>query len=90
MQRYIELGLADIDASANRATIAHLRRSSLGYEPDVHSTMRASMKMPIVILLRRAAQHASMGYDPTIGGPAWVATWAGPFLPERSRLSRSC
>jgi hypothetical protein len=26
---------------------------------------------------------AAMGYDPTIGGPAWAATQAGPFLAER-------
>ena len=25
-----------------------------------------------------------MGYDPTIGGPARVATQAGPFLAERT------
>jgi hypothetical protein len=42
---------------------------------------------PIAILLRRTANCASMGYDPTIGGPAWAATWAGPFLPERSNYS---
>jgi hypothetical protein len=35
---------------------------------------------PIVILLRSTARKAVMGYDPTIGGPAWVATQAGPFL----------
>jgi hypothetical protein len=45
--------------------------------------MRASMKMPIAILLRRSAQDASMGYDPTIGGSVWVATRAEPFLTER-------
>src|SRR3982074_1914070 len=28
---------------------------------------------PIAISLRRTAQCASMGYDPTIGGPAWEA-----------------
>jgi hypothetical protein len=28
-----------------------------------------------------------MGDDPTIGGPVWVATQAGPFLTERSHHS---
>jgi hypothetical protein len=37
---------------------------------------------PIAILLRRTANGASMGYDPTIGGPARAATRAGPFLAE--------
>jgi hypothetical protein len=45
---------------------------------------------PIVILLRRAAQCASMGYDPTIGGPVRVATQAGPFLAEQTDLTMSC
>jgi len=30
-----------------------------------------------------------MGCDPTIGGPAQVATWAGPFLTERSQCNDS-
>jgi hypothetical protein len=30
-----------------------------------------------------------VGNDPTIGGPAWVATWAGPFLAERSHSNDS-
>jgi len=31
-----------------------------------------------------------VGNDPTIGcGPAWVATWAGPFLTERPHHSDS-
>ena len=30
-----------------------------------------------------------MGYDPTIGGPARVATRAGPFLTERSHCNDS-
>src|SRR4051794_9166339 len=55
VQRHIELMLASIDASANYATVTHLLRSSLECEPDAHSTMRASMKMPIAILLRRSA-----------------------------------
>lgn len=42
---------------------------------------------PIAILLRRTANCASMGYDPTIGGPAWVATRAGPFLAEHPDYS---
>jgi hypothetical protein len=44
---------------------------------------------PIAILLRRTAQCASMGYDPTIGGPAWAAAWAGPFLAEHTDHSRA-
>ena len=30
-----------------------------------------------------------MGYDPTIGGPAWVAAQAGPFLTERHHNNAS-
>jgi hypothetical protein len=30
-----------------------------------------------------------MGCDPTIGGPAQAATWAGPFLMERSHCNDS-
>jgi len=44
---------------------------------------------PIAILLRRTANCASVGYDPTTGGPAWAATQAGPFLAERSNDSRA-
>ena len=39
---------------------------------------------PIAILLRRTAKCASMGYDPTIGGPVRVASQAGPFLAEHT------
>jgi hypothetical protein len=42
---------------------------------------------PIAILLRRTANCASMGYDPTIGGPARAAARAGPFLAERPNYS---
>jgi hypothetical protein len=28
-----------------------------------------------------------MGHDPTIGGRAWVATWARPFLTERTQFN---
>jgi hypothetical protein len=42
---------------------------------------------PIAILLRRTANCASMGHDPTIGGPAWAATQAGPFLTEHTNYS---
>jgi hypothetical protein len=30
-----------------------------------------------------------VGCDPTTGGPAQVATWAGPFLTERSHSNDS-
>jgi len=30
-----------------------------------------------------AALEAAGGHDPTIGGPAWAATRAGPFLTEQ-------
>src|SRR5712691_10520693 len=40
---------------------------------------------PIAIVLRPTALEAPMGNDPTTGGPARVATWAGPFLTERSQ-----
>jgi hypothetical protein len=43
---------------------------------------------PIVIWLRRTAHCASMGYDPTIGGPAREASRAGPFLAEHIDHSR--
>ena len=36
------------------------------------------------------AQKASLGHDPTIGGPAWVATQAGPFLTESSQSNDAC
>jgi hypothetical protein len=45
---------------------------------------------PIAILLRRTANCASMGHDPTIGGPAWAATQAGPFLPEHTNYTGLC
>jgi hypothetical protein len=38
---------------------------------------------PTAILLRKPALEATVGNDPTIGGPARVRTWAGPFLSER-------
>jgi len=44
---------------------------------------------PIVIWLRSSAQWASMGYDPTIGGPVRAATQTGPFLVEHSDSIRS-
>jgi hypothetical protein len=47
------------------------------------------MKKPIAILLRQAALKAEVDYDPTIGGPAQAATWAGPFLTERSQCNAS-
>jgi hypothetical protein len=40
-------------------------------------------EVPIAISLQKAALAASVGNDPTIGGPARVATRAGPFLSER-------
>jgi len=42
---------------------------------------------PIAILLRRTANCASMGHDPTIGGPIRVATRVGPFLAEQANYS---
>jgi hypothetical protein len=30
-----------------------------------------------------------MGHDPTIGGPAWVATQAGPFLTKHRQNTDS-
>ena len=47
------------------------------------------MKKPIAILLRTSALTAAVGYDPTIGGPARVATRAGLFLSERSQSNLS-
>jgi hypothetical protein len=47
------------------------------------------MKMPIAILLRQAALKAEADCDPTIGGLAQAATWAGPFLTERSQCNAS-
>jgi hypothetical protein len=32
-------------------------------------------------------ETAAMGRDPTIGGRAWVATWARPFLTERIQFN---
>jgi hypothetical protein len=42
---------------------------------------------PIAILLRPSARKAAVGYDPTTGGLAVVATSAGPFLSERSHCN---
>jgi hypothetical protein len=36
--------------------------------------------VPIAILLQPSALKAPMGYDPTIGDAAQVATWAASFL----------
>jgi hypothetical protein len=44
---------------------------------------------PIAILLRPSANKAPVGDDPTIGDPAWAATWAGSFLTERSQCNKS-
>jgi len=56
----------------------------------VPSTIRVRDEEPTAILLRKTALKASVGNDPTIGcGPAWVATWAGPFLTERPHHSDS-
>jgi hypothetical protein len=40
---------------------------------------------PTAILLRRQPETAAAGNDPTIGGPAWVATRAGAILAEQSK-----
>jgi hypothetical protein len=46
------------------------------------------MKRPIAILLS-SSPCGSSAHDPTTGSPAQAATWAGPFLTERTHDSDS-
>jgi hypothetical protein len=64
--------------------LAHLRRSLPCDANPWFLQPSGRDEEPIAILLRSAAKKASMGYDPTIGGPARAATRVGPFLTERS------
>src|SRR3974390_2795078 len=85
----IELALASIDAGADRGIFAHLRRPFLVMRTLGSFNHPGPDEEPIAILLRPPALKASVGYDPTIGGPTRVAPRAGPFLAERSQHNDS-
>src|SRR5262249_30047892 len=87
MQRHLELVFAGIDAGADHAMLAHLPRPFLVMRTHGSFNHPGPDEEPTAILLLSAALAASVGHDPTIGGPAPAATPAGPFLPERPTTS---
>src|SRR5882672_4486311 len=89
LDRHIELAFAGVDAGADYGMLAHLRRPFLVMRTLGSFNHPGPMKTPIAILLRTAALKASVGFDPTTGGPARVAARAGPFLMERTHSNRS-
>src|SRR5262249_42275537 len=87
MQRHLELVFAGIDAGADHAMLAHLPRPFLVMRTHGSFNHPGPDEEPTAILLLSAALAASVGHDPTIGGPARVAPRAGPFFTERPTIS---
>ena len=87
----VELVLASVDAGADHAMFAHLPRPFLAMRTHGSVNHPGPDEEPIGDLATKAALVAPVGSDPNpIGGPAWAATQAGPFLSERPHPRLPC
>src|SRR5579863_3699986 len=87
LDRHIELAFAGIDTGANHAMLAHLPRPFLVMRTQGSFNHPGPMKCRPRSCYDRQPATAAMDCDPTIGGRAWVATWARPFPTERTQFN---
>src|SRR5215468_4428947 len=84
VQRHIELVFASIDASADHAMLAHLRRPFLVMRTLGSFNHPGPMKKADRDLATEQPSRLRVGAIRRSAGPARVAAWVGPFLAERS------
>src|SRR4029450_2021452 len=80
LQRHIELVFASIDASADHAMLAHLRRPFLVMRTLGSFNHPGPMKKADRDLATEQPSRLRVGAIRRSAGPAWVAAWVGPFL----------
>ena len=83
----IEPALTGINAGANYAILAHLRRTLPLMRTQSSFNHAGQMKSRSRSGYQSSPSTAAEGIDPTIGGLAREAARAGPFLAERSHIS---